>query len=912
MARRRRRKIDRGEPEATPAEEVPAEAGKGPEGNEKKAEGGAPKEPEEGQEAKGKKPKRKWLKGREGKKERKEKKEKKGREEKQEKKEKKAEKPAREKEEVEEEEEEEPEGEDSKSQPQDEDEIEIDFSKLKKIFTKSPAEKREARESEEEAEEDLEAIEFDVKKVGQFIVKNRRLAAFLVLLSIFAFSFYVRMIPAKHMLLSAYDPYFWYRYAKYFLEGGFHFPEIDVFSYYPPGRVPFENIVGWPAMEAFFFLLVKRFIPGFTVMEAAKILPAVFGGATVFPAYIIGRKAGGRYGGLFSAFLVGTSPAILTRTVAGFADTDACVMFFTLAVVAMYAVTISSLDKYKLTSKALLMSILGGIVYAIFALTWASSSYILNIILAFPFLLFAFYIIFASGSFSKRILNSFNKVKVIALLTLLFFLVGTFTSFAILDKSIAGGFVGTGNQIKSFVKVIVDFSSINALKADTTTTGMTGQSNVFISVAEMQAPDWGHYTSSLRSSIYYALMFFSFGPAFLIFRYVKTDKKEMLGYSASLVFLIVSIIVFFTKLPISTLLAKILASVAAIFFMVTLMKRTDDLFKISRAFFEDEQHTLLMLLILMWAGALFTVSTMGIRFIMILAPSVAIASGVFLGNVIHATKEIYPKAAPFVGGLLVILVLSQFVPGALAIGRGSGPSMNHEWHDTLTWIKENTPQETTTISWWDPGHWVTAITQRHSGADGAHYGGGPRPLGYRLEDFGYMFTATNETESLARMANYLGDAEELYLISSGDLMGKFVWLSYFSTGERLSYIMAGKSQVQPQGNELLHIYPIAENVMVVISDQDGQLTPWLYQGNQRQKIRRMAFYQNNQLQEVDYREGFDAMVWVQSDMGMVIFMVGSVKDNMLTRTFLFNGAGLEHLELVHQSPQIKLYRVYFD
>jgi len=312
---------------------------------------------------------------------------------------------------------------------------------------------------------------------------------------------------------------------------------------------------------------------------------------------------------------------------------------------------------------------------------------------------------------------------------------------------------------------------------------------------------------------------------------------------------------------------------------------------------------------------------MAIRVIMVLSPAVAIATAVLFDKAILSSKKMYPKIAPFVAGILILLVLVQFVPPALEISRSAGPSMNSEWHDMLTWIKENTPEETTTISWWDPGHWVTAITQRHSGADGAHLHDGPRPIGYRLEDFGYMFTTTDEAESIERMRYYLGDAEELYLISSVDLLSKFTWLSYFSTGDNANvYRILYLGGTQPQGNELLYVYPMAENLMLVISDNNGVLTPWLYQGTARQQIKEMALYQNNQLQRVDYGEGLDGMVWVQPDFGVAILMLPpqpggngfQLKNNILTQTYLFNAQGLEKFELVYTTPGIRLYRIHFD
>jgi hypothetical protein len=51
---------------------------------------------------------------------------------------------------------------------------------------------------------------------------------------------------------------------------------------------------------------------------------------------------------------------------------------------------------------------------------------------------------------------------------------------------------------------------------------------------------------------------------------------------------------------------------------------------------------------------------------------------------------------------------------------------------------------------------------------------------------------------------------------------------------------------------------------------------------------------------------------VQPDKRVAIFMPPEIQNSMFTRMFLFDGAGLEHFELVNQwGGEVKLYKVNF-
>ncbi|MFH1786574.1 MAG: STT3 domain-containing protein [archaeon] len=783
-----------------------------------------------------------------------------------------------------------------------EEELEIDLSKLKSIFSSKNKDG-----SEQKKEDDV--VEFDLSGIYSALSSHKRLLVFSILIAIFLFSLWVRLLPGTSGILHEYDSFFWYRYAKLFVTNGLHFPDFDPYSYYPPGR-DFETATWFPATLGLFYLLFKAFIPSMTIMQTTLIVPPLIGALTIFPTYFIGKKVSSEYAGLLSAFLVGASPAILGRTIAGFSDTDSIVIFYTLVVVMIYLYMIESIKDGKITKSSIVYLICTILAYVTFANNWNAANYITYVIFVFPFVLLAFYFIFSDGKLLPRAVSASRKAKSFFVLTITFLLSSYLLApvFQIGPKRAVGQFFAS---IWNLVNTFLSYSHIvSGLKGQG---AGVGDYNVFISVAELQAPSWGSYPAQLGYSIYLALLMFTLGTALIAFRFIKREKAELVGYIVSVLFLVAAIITYLSKILVAPLLVKLLLGMATFFFLTTLANKQEYLIRTSQVFFEDERHARGMLFVLMWGSMIFAISTLGLRFIMVLSPAICVASGIFLDKLIRAVGVFSKKLSPLIFTIVLLFLLLSYAPIAVAIGRGSGSSVTQDWHESLTWIKENTPHDTTTISWWDPGHWVTAMTQRYSGADGAHYMGGPRPINKRIDDFGYMFTTTSEAESLERMSYYIGNLSEMYLISSADLLGKFTWLSFFSTGQSQNYLFLNKAGEQKVENTTYYVYPANEQLAIVVGKEDsGLLRPYVFEGDYRQPIREIAYPSGNQIVRIDLQEGLDGMVWVQPDMSSAIFMPGTLKDNILTRTFLFQGQGLEHFELVHQTPSIKLYRIHFD
>ncbi|MEE8423064.1 MAG: hypothetical protein V3S49_00830, partial [Thermodesulfobacteriota bacterium] len=122
-----------------------------------------------------------------------------------------------------------------------------------------------------------------------------------------------------------------------------------------------------------------------------------------------------------------------------------------------------------------------------------------------------------------------------------------------------------------------------------------------------------------------------------------------------------------------------------------------------------------------------------------------------------------------IGHYLVIFVVLMVTFLTLEVGVASMASRRSDvpgpWLDAMTWIRENTPEESVMFAWWDYGYWFQAVAERASIADG----GGNVP---RNQDLAKMFTSPEE-EAMQYIEKYVDYTEvPTYMLVSFEEFGK--------------------------------------------------------------------------------------------------------------------------------------------
>jgi len=156
--------------------------------------------------------------------------------------------------------------------------------------------------------------------------------------------------------------------------------------------------------------------------------------------------------------------------------------------------------------------------------------------------------------------------------------------------------------------------------------------------------------------------------------------------------------------------------------------------------------------------------TKGMRFVILMVPGFAIAVGASVGIIYQylsnwAIKEI--KINEYITKVVLVLVICiLLIPSfsaASSVAKSEIPSMNDDWYEALTKIRDNTNDAIIT-SWWDFGHWFFAISERRVTFDGANQGERIHWVGKSL-----LTSDENVSVGLLRMLN-CGQQEPVHVL----------------------------------------------------------------------------------------------------------------------------------------------------
>ncbi len=457
-------------------------------------------------------------------------------------------------------------------------------------------------------DEDVE-ISFDFSKLLKTMVKHKTAISLLILLGIFYLSLSVRLATVDEPYLLAADPHYWYRMTLNLVEGD---AGIDYLRTYPEPHSFAHSFL--PYSAAYSFKLANA-LTGIEFYRFLFWFPAIIAALSVFPAFLIGRELYSNKAGLFTAFFIGLTPSFLSRSMAGFFDTDCLNTLLSLVVISLFLAAYNRVDVNNIKKKSpIILSILSGISLAAFALNWGGGfAYVPWLFIGLFVLHFAYRFVIAKGdTITEKLKHSWRFFRGHLLVYVILF--GTFFCFTF-------PFVGTA-PVNSIVAVTSFFQTAKAEG------GIFP--NVWISISEEMSASLESIIGRVTPPIFF-LGFFGLSILLILFlrNVISYDKFEGSYETAFIGFLI--FLLSFLLISLSNIypLIVFLFSVSGILFGLVIKNK--------------KFYTETFFFMFIWIVPTFYGSFWAVRFTEMLALPMSICAGISLGIIfdlcINAVKK---------------------------------------------------------------------------------------------------------------------------------------------------------------------------------------------------------------------------------------------------------------------------------
>ncbi len=754
------------------------------------------------------------------------------------------------------------------------------------------------------------------------------------LIVIFLLSYHIRSINIVEDRVLSFDPVYQYRYTYYFAEWG-HVPIWDELTYYV-GRSA-GAAVAPPLM--FYITTLIYFLfqsTGISLLTTSAYMSAIYGALIIIPAFLLGRELSNKYGGLISAFLIGTAPQILVRTFGPSYDTDQLVLFF--------LILTTYLGLYALRKRTVASVSLAIIGFVGFMMTWIFFLYPFVILSFFVLVYFLVnYFINAKGEKAKEIkaaslLKLRNHVIVLAVIFISLVLVGSVTGMNVFNnlfKLVGFAQAAETSIVNISIAELQEVSRINIPILEIFLVPIAIVFEVFFSllfVTYLISKDI--FKKKVLLPIIFILVFFSIfiatGILFGLDKYlVNISQDAAFGdyfwtYISSISIPIGRFLAGNHYLNLITLISLISSVILGI---ITTVRKN---------------MRVAMFLMTLLPVSFYTLSR-GVRFTEFTSALLLIMVAVGIGYLIKTGLEVKnPVFKSVTIGIGIYLIL---IGGSIATeyGQGLGPDMNANWDNAWTFIKNETPELSIVGTWWDPGHMIAGQGERRNFADGAHCP--PErcfyPINTRITDLGRIMSTDNETLSLELIRKYQGTSPKVYWIASDDLIGKYRWLQYFGLGcdgtgqhtlnghmkcplyAQLGYqnfyqtpggisIMDYGSVKVLMGDIPFPIY-VEGRYMLLFEEYifyDGQRLTTINLNNfneteMMESVRRLE----DELGFILSEQKVQYTLWVPGHRSYVVMIPPNLRNTVFTKMFMLEGEGLEHFKQVYKNDQIKIYEV---
>jgi len=724
--------------------------------------------------------------------------------------------------------------------------------------------------------------------VKTLTLKISSLITLLLLIGLTYFAAWTRTSTLKTKVILDYDPWWQYRYAKDILDYNFKPPKWDLLSFFPPGRP--EIITGWHYTMVFFHKFLSLFIPTMTFMETARLAPVIMVGLGIIPAFLLGRELSNEWGGLLTGLFAIAAPTFVGVSMAGYCDTDVVVVFYTFLTI--FSVFLA-IKKKKIHYYALATLTTIWLIYN----WWFGWYIILFFALYIPaFLLFR---LLENIVHERKLVINIRKLISDSKSTLLPLII------LIVIINVVGILLGLEHLLTIFGSAFRFLSGRAQI--------------VNVSVAELQPINiftrGGFFQVAGRVGLIPMVVAIFGLPILVIYKILKKTRISLIEIFLFM-WMAITFYLILHGVRFSLLFTCSVAASAGYVLgnLIDMIKNTKEIL------FKSTVFGLILFIVLM---SMSDVTQMGMQ-----------SSGMQVGqNWIDMLEWLKENADP------KAIVTTWWDPGHIIAGytdlRVHGDGAHCGPGECIPYSHNVRIQ--------DMGRIMSTSDEEEALSLLAKY---KQLTPEQCEEVKQKYDDIVPEEACEPVS-------EIYFIASSDLIGKFTWMNYFggfrapissnydfarnpgvccastpktepgqvSCGEFADqgrgvwvwcpWIFSLKETKQDQEGNPIYVYDYA-GLSVSLIQKDGQLIP-VY--NNQFLINHLSFFYQGERQDVDLSnlnttlERINGLVWIQPDFRSMIYFAPMIKDSVFTRSFLYNGEGLDHFDPVFSNNEIRVYKV---
>ena len=555
------------------------------------------------------------------------------------------------------------------------------------------------------------------KVIVRPVVTKQTALILLILVAVFVMALILRVFPAKYgFYLNEFDPYFDYRAAEFIVDRfqsnglvgvGEYFRWIDFGSWYPEGRdVARTSQTGLQFTAAFLFIIATALGSSIQLYDLVVLFPVFAGGLLVIVIFLLARKIGGNTAGLLAALAVSVAPPLIQRGALGWFKSEPLALLLTLAASYIFLTMFDS----KIDMRGTIMrGLFAGSLLGFANTTWGGAQFFV-IVFGLLFIVSPF----LNVDLKKVVYGGAILVAAELLMSSIFPRPGPSFIFSFGGLALIGSivFAYIGYRVKMYstserdfyktmVKVIFMLGLlVMVVLSFDVVPGLSGRYNTAInpflisgnalveSVAEHKSPTGANFFAANGTLIFLGVL----GA-------IISLRKRTIGIAFALVLALSGVYVassFARLMVFSTLGIALLAGIG----FAELLRYVLG---------SGELHSLKKKV-----GSGGIRNQMKVVFVILMSILIIIPASAFW---IPSVSGSSPSDSPV-----------SIANSALGY-RFEVP----DWLETLSWIRENTPEDAVIAAWWDYGYWITVMGNRTSLADNATLNQ------TRIETIGRMF-----------------------------------------------------------------------------------------------------------------------------------------------------------------------------